>query len=236
VRVIGLLSWYQEPVPWLAELVASMGRAGIDHVVALDGAYMLYPKGQAKSEGDQADAIRRTAVGFGMGATIHVPQMPWLGNEVEKRDKLFGIGHAVAEPGDWLWVCDADEVIEQSPFADVQGVGSRIRHRLMESEHEVAEVMLRCQPDPQGDSEFFPIRKLFRVSADGPIRVLGRHDRYIGPHGEPLWVPSDGRSDIVPCEDMTEVHVFHRINQRPAARVLARASYYMNRDEAGIEA
>lgn len=236
MRVIALLSWYQEPVPWLAELVASMGRAGIDHVVALDGAYLLYPKGQAKSEGDQADAIRRTATGFGMGVTIHVPQTPWLGNEVEKRDRLFGVGHAVAEPGDWLWVCDADEVIEQNPLADAGGVAAQIRHRLLTAEEDVAEVMLRCQPDPQGESEFFPIRKLFRVSADGPIHVVRRHDRYIGPNGEQLWVPSDGQDDLVPCMDLTEVKVFHRINQRPAARVLARANYYVNRDQAGIEA
>jgi hypothetical protein len=233
VRVIALLSWYQEPVPWLAELVASMGRAGVDHVVAVDGAYMLYPKGQARSEGDQADAIRRTATGAGMGATIHVPQTPWMGNEVEKRDRLFALGHAIADPDDWLWVCDADEVIESAPYAEHRSVGYGVRHRLMETDHDVGEVLLRCQQDPQGESEFFPIRKLFRVSADGPIRVVGRHDRYVGPRGEHLWVPFEEKR--VECEDLHEVHVFHRINQRPAARVLQRAAYYRNRDQAAIE-
>jgi hypothetical protein len=227
-RMIGLLSWYAEPVSWLAELVASMGRAGIDHVVALDGAYILYPRGQAHSEGDQADTIRRVATGYGMGATIHVPSTPWCGNEVEKRDALFRLGHAVAEPGDWLWVCDGDEVIEATP--------RWLRSELELTREDVGTVVLRVQQDPQSPSEFFPIPKLFRSKAEGPIRVVERHDRYVGPGGEQLWVPSaDDADDVVSWSHFEEVVVLHRIHQRPAHRVLERAAYYLRRQEAEAE-
>lgn len=225
MRVIALLSWYAEPVSWLAELVASMGRAGVDHVVALDGAYWLYPKGQARSEGDQADTIRRTAAGCGMAATVSVPQMPWMGNEVEKRDRLFALGHAVSSPGDWFWVCDGDEVIEEVP--------RDLRTRLALAEESVATCRLRVQLDVQQDSEFFPLPKLFRAG-DGPIHVVERHDRYVGPDGEQLWV-NDGAGEVVPWLTLDDLTVLHRVHQRPAYRVLQRAAYYAARDEAGAE-
>jgi hypothetical protein len=37
--VIACVSWWQEPPGFLAELVASLGRAGVDHLVAVDGSY-----------------------------------------------------------------------------------------------------------------------------------------------------------------------------------------------------
>lgn len=230
MRIIALLSWYAEPVAWLAELVASMGRAGVDHVVALDGAYWLYPRGQARSEGDQADTIRRTAAGCGMGATVCVPQTPWMGNEVEKRDRLFHLGQAVAEVGDWLWVCDGDEVIEQAP-----SLHGRLRAAGEVEDYRVARAVLRVQMDPQGPEEFFPIPKLFRVvDPYEPIRVIERHDRYVGPDGAQLWV-DDGGGPVVPWLDLEDVVILHRVHQRPAHRVLQRAAYYAARDEQAAE-
>jgi hypothetical protein len=73
VRLIAALSWFDESPAWLSELVASLARAEVDHVVALDGSYALFPGAEAWSGTEQHDAIVHTARGCGMGCTLHVP-------------------------------------------------------------------------------------------------------------------------------------------------------------------
>jgi hypothetical protein len=224
VKLVAALSWYSEPVAWLAELVSSLGRVGVDHVVAVDGAYFLYPKGRARSESDQADVIQRTAAGCGMGCTVHVPDQPWIGNEVEKRDFLFRLAAAVTTPfEDWIWVCDGDEVVMQAPD---------IRQKLKDTGLDVAEALLVASDDPQHEEGLFPIRKFFRAQ-DGPIRVVGNHYTYVAPDGEVLWTYSDAVQ--AEAETFRDVRIWHRVNQRPAYRVLQRANYYARRDQQGIE-
>ena len=219
MRIIGLVSWFDEQCSWLAELVASMARARVDHVVAVDGAFGLYPEARGASPSEQTQTVLATALGAGMGVTVHVPADPWFGNEVEKRSFLFAAGHLVAEPGvDWLWVCDADEVIETA-FG--------LRARLEASERDVAEVSL------VGGGGQYPIRKLFRAYPDG-IRVEGYHARYVDGDGRVLWDYTDPQAEV-DAENCWDVRVRHRLEGRVAHRVEARADYYALRDELGVE-
>jgi hypothetical protein len=57
MRLIALLSFYDEPAEALAECVQSLARAGCDHVVAVDGAYALYPEGKPMSPIEQVGTI-----------------------------------------------------------------------------------------------------------------------------------------------------------------------------------
>lgn len=218
MKLICLLSWYDEQSSWLAELVASMARAGADHVVAVDGAFMLYPEARGHSGSEQAQIVTATAVGAGMGVTVHAPAEPWFGNEVEKRSFLFAAGHLVAEAADWFWVCDSDEVITTA-------IG--LRERLETTECDVGEVTLT---DGEGQH---PIRKLFRAHPAG-IRVEGYHARYVDGTGRVLWDNTRYREEE-PALGCWDVKVRHRQRERPAYREANRRECYALRDELGVE-
>jgi hypothetical protein len=136
------LSWFDERTDWLAELVASLAAVGVDHLVAVDGAYGLYPGARGSSGSEQASVVLGAAHGAGIGVTVHVPAFPWPGNEVEKRTVLFALGHLVAQPyDDWLVVADADEVWESGD----------LRADLADCAADVAEVMLVERNPEHGD-------------------------------------------------------------------------------------
>lgn len=217
MRLIACLSWYDEQPAHLAELVASMSRAGVDHVVAVDGAYALFPGARGGSPSEQADAIAHTARGAGIGVTVHVPVAPWAGNEVAKRSWLFELAHLLAEPGeDWLWVLDADEVIDTA---------DGLRAQLERCQADVAEVLL-----VDGDA-VSPLRMLFRAQPGG-IRVTGTHSTYIDGRGRRLWAPTGPVAD---AEQLFDVRVRHRQHARSSQREIARRRYITVRDDVGAE-
>jgi hypothetical protein len=43
VNLIGILCWFDERPAALAGVVAGLAKAGVSHVVAVDGAYSLFP-------------------------------------------------------------------------------------------------------------------------------------------------------------------------------------------------
>ncbi len=97
MRLIGILSWYDERPDWLAATVASLAKAQVSHLVAVDGRYALYPDSRPSSPGVQHDAIVETCRGAGMGLTMHIPTEPWAGNEVAKRTFCFELAETVEE-------------------------------------------------------------------------------------------------------------------------------------------
>ena len=226
MRLVGLLSWYDESPRLLYELVTSLGRTGVDHVVACDGAYGLYPGGEGTSGSEQHDAILDAAVQADIDVTLHVPSKPWAGNETEKRTALFALGHAVAQPyEDWLVVADADEVWSNN-----------LRSTLEESQldsFDVGQVTLYEgeQSKPRG---IFPIRKLFRADPSG-IKVSRAHYIYQTGDGRYLWAPHRPIEEE-PAIQLHEVMVHHRPSERTPERLNGRARYYDYRVQAQIEA
>jgi hypothetical protein len=235
VRLIGLLSFYDEPIADLTSCIKGLHDAGVDEIVALDGAYALYPDGKPASHPNQHAAIHLACRQLGMGCTLHVPASVWSGNEVEKRTVLFKHAWAVAEPGDWFWVMDADQVVTKVP--------DDLRDRLTATDRDSAEVeffdtvaaKIR-QPDWP---ERFAVRDLFRAQ---PITVQTNHCTYVAGDGRLLWggngdmvVEHDGRP-LEPCLDLTDlVEVEHRPDRRPTDRLRAKLVYYRQRDDAKIE-
>ncbi|WP_432169060.1 hypothetical protein [Streptomyces sp. 1222.5] len=223
MRIIGLLSWYEEPASWLAECVAGMARL-CDHVVAVDGAYALFPGATRKpaSGAEQADTIARTAAGAGIGCTIHVPRTPWWGGEVEKRSFMFDLAMTLAEPGvDWLVRIDADEVVTAAP--------PDARELLAATEHDVAEVTMWERNADDGQDSQFPIRVGFRALPG--LRIQQAH--YV------VTVPGEGGGTRVLVGNETvhrqelalplwDVRLEHRTRQRPPMRRAAKHEYYAN--------
>lgn len=220
MRIIACLVWYDEKASFLAELVASLGKGGIDHIVAVDGAYAIYPDAKGNSGSEQADVIASTALGAGMGVTMHQPRRldPWWGNEVEKRTALFTLAHHVAEPGvDWLLVADADEIL-------LTGI-NRIK---LEA---VTDPVVEFTIEERGGKQF-PMRKLFRAHERG-ITVQGYHARYLDGDGNVLWGPSEEINTI--AADMWDTRIRHRPDDRHSWRRRDQKEMYRMREALRIE-
>lgn len=216
MKVIGLLSWYEEPVSWLAETVASTARL-CDHLVAVDGPYAAFPFAQTKpaSGTEQADIILHTAAGTGMGCTLHASRQPWWGNEVEKRSFMFDQAFTMTTEDDWLFVIDADEILTHIP--------DDIRERLAKLDADVAEVRLWVRGD-QDDG--FTARRFFRALRG--MKYDGAHYVVTAPSGTGVKVLSGDpdRQRLEPAAELFDVRMEHRSSQRTALRNGFKAQYY----------
>ncbi len=229
MRLIALLSWYDEPLEDLVACIASAAQAGVDHVVAVDGAYALYPGGQARSHVSQTAAIVTACRELDLGLTIHTSRTVWEGGEVEKRTFHFALALAVSEPGDWFWIMDADEVIVDTP--------PDLKDRLEATELECADIMARDtfavrvgSPDLP---DRFSVRHLFKAQ---PIRVSTNHITYVTSDGRLLWGYEGGGQPLEDALDLTEcVLLDHRPERRSQERQLAKYQYYQLRNAARIE-
>src|SRR5262245_37066120 len=130
MKVHAILSWFDESPSWLGTAVASLGQF-CDHILAVDGAYALYPQSKPRSHPQQAEVILHTAEAMGVACTLYQPQEVEWGNEVEKRNKARDSVGAYAEDGDWLCIFDADYHVA---FCKPDS----LRHELENTECEVA--------------------------------------------------------------------------------------------------
>ena len=225
-RLIALLSFYDERPDWLAACIFTMYKhLDVDHVVALDGAYALYPEGRAWSPTDQHHAITEACNALGVGLTLSAPQHVWTGNETEKRTALFRLADSVSTNGvDWYFVIDADELVDECRAESLKSI-------LADLEHDVADVALLTR-EPTGEISRQPLRMLFR--AIHGITVEQYHWHYKAPDGRMLWgngptcIPGTDLGDIVRVEHRHE-------QQRNAVRNQGRKNYYKARDLTKVE-
>lgn len=216
MKVIGLLSWYEEPVSWLAETVASAARL-CDHLIAVDGPYAEFPFAHTKpaSGTDQAEIILHTAAGADMGCTIHASRKPWRGNEVEKRSFMFDQALTMTTEDDWLFVIDADEILTHVP--------DDTRERLAKLEADVAEVRLWVRGD-QDDA--FTARRFFRALRG--MKYDGAHYVVTAPTATGVKVLSGDpdRQRLESAAELFDVRMEHRSGQRTALRTGFKDQYY----------
>lgn len=236
MRIFGLISWYEESPLWLAATTASASKL-CDHIVAVDGAYALFPDGRPRSGPEQGLAIQEVCAANGMGCSVHVPQERWLDNEVGKRAFMFRAAELLAEPGDWYIILDADEVVYEVP--------SDLRKRLEETELDVAEVTFREWEDFDHEpakaktarqfdyprENRYPIRTVFRA-IEG-LTVQGNHYTYVA-DGRILW-GNETQAEQEPCLDLRDLVVDHRTHLREVNRRNRAKEFYKRRDASGIE-
>lgn len=229
MRLIGLLCFYDEPIENLIACIASLHQAGVEELVAVDGAYALYEGGKPASASGQHAAIHLACRELGMGCVLHVPGKVWANNEVEKRTFLFSLGLAVSVPGDWFFVMDADQVVIRVP--------DDFKQRLQETDLEVAEVefldVVAQRANQLNWPPRFAVRCLFRAQK---ITVGPSHCIYDTADGRHLWGQTVGKDPepvlAFPGED---VLVEHRPDRRPTERQLSKLDYYQRRDAAKVE-
>jgi len=232
MRIVGLLSWYEEDPAWLAEMIASLPTAGIEHLIALDGAYALFPGGTATSDASNVQAIQAACEAAGITYSIHQPVEVWEGNETEKRSALFELAEQVTDESDWYFVMDADETITVVPENFIA--------RLEETNLDVG--MVTFQEPPQEETgpapnfrwqrkRRYPIRVLFRAIRG--LRVVGNHWTYVTPHGRRLW--GQNKRTLETALDCTDLEIFHRSDLRNEARRADQYAYYETRDQEQVE-
>ncbi len=210
MRIIAVLSWYDEPVDWLRECVASARFC--DHLIAVDGPYAAFPGAFEKpsSPPDQIQAIR----GVWPGCGVHVQPGPWDG-EVAKRDYMFRL--AVAEGADWVFVIDADEVV-----TDVPG---DLRERLAATQLHVAEATLLYEMTPGWPMAPSQVRRLFRVLPS--IGYRGAHSRVVATVcGRQVALTDPDLSVCEPAEAIDGLRMRHRSHERSPERRSRKDDYY----------
>lgn len=240
MKIHAVLSWFDESPTWLATAVAGIGRF-CDTVVAVDGAYQLFPAGRPKSHPQQVESIVHTAEAMGLGCLVYQPQTIWYGNEVEKRNKSLELAASVAEEGDWLCVFDADyHVLLCNPEA--------IRAELEATEHDVATYTLLDGKDFQStealeryaaqtyiDHEWaMHTRDLYRWNPT--LRVGPAHWAYsVERGGEREWLRHQFDNSVDALDLRANLVFYHRTQDRSEQRRKSAEQYYATRNEMGIE-
>lgn len=206
MRIVALLSWYDEPPELLSSNVASWSKL-CDRVIALDGAYADLPDGKPHSPIEQRAAIEWAAQHTGMGVTMIGPGVTWVGNQIAKRNALLTHAARITSSTDWLLTIDADEYLEPPPLG--------VRERLMDTERDVARVKIRA------DAILYQQRL---VRALPGLRVEGVHWRVMN-FERCLWgIP--GKDHEEPFLDLPDVVIRHRRDERPAKRLAQQKAYY----------
>jgi hypothetical protein len=228
MKLVAMLNWYEESPQWLAALVATLPKVGIEHIVCVDGAYQLFPDAltRPRSGPEQVSAIVESAHVLDIGVTVHRPKRAWRGNEIEKRNHLVQLALQETEPEDWLLQLDADEQIAFAP--------PDLHRRLEEAEEDVAGVYFfqrntkLLEPDnsvpkfnPLTMTEgFYGHRILFRAQRD--LHIEGAHYGYVA-NGTYL---RGKEHDPSPALDLPDLKVEHRHNFRMPSRNIAACEYY----------
>lgn len=207
MKVVALLNYYEENPSWLAETVASVSKL-CSHIIAVDGAYASFPGALKKpySGTEQADAIYHTAIGCGMGATIHAPRDVWWSGEVGKRDFMFRLGETLTTEDDWYLRIDADEILTEVP------VGARTE--LETTAYDVAEVTL-WERQYDGEGIF---RCLFRAKRG--LQIKGNHYTVVDDD-----TVLNGNMQV-PALPLPWMRLEHRSHMRPVERQRLKKSYY----------
>lgn len=222
MKIAAALCWFDEPVAFLDRCVRSL-EGVVDHLVAYDGAWDLFPGGTFQSPPEQRAALAAAASEVGLPVVDWLPTGIWP-SQVEKRSALM---HHARQLGEWILVIDADEWIDRAD-PDV------LRWVLRETEHDVAEVAFRKTTVGDGVSHPARIRRLYRSSALAGVELA--HNGYRTADGR--WLHGDrAYVSVEPAESGAAEHLrmLHARNSRGAERQAASREYHRARHRGRVE-
>jgi hypothetical protein len=240
--------WYDESPSWLAAATAGIGRIA-DMIVAVDGAYALYPGARPRSHPEQAEAIQSTAESMNMGCTVHRPKDVFWGNEVEKRNLSLQLAKPHMTAGeDWILILDADYHVMLLEYPEL------VRQTLETTEAHAVTYTLLDGKDLLADEGMAKTAAERPLSTDWTLKDRGifrwADDIRYGPSHYFLRGTYDGEEvflrgpDLFPSEASRACDVehlgrnlvmVHRTQQRALVRKTAAEGYYRLRDESGCE-
>lgn len=221
MRLVAIMSYFDEDPAWLTAAVSSLALAEVDHLVCCDGPYALYPDSmrRARSNLEQTQAILAAAHGIGIGVTIHVPNRAYLENEIGKRNHLFDLSRAALPDmtsEDWFVIVDSDEYIEK---------GAGTKTELAKAVEDVAYYRLL---EADGTPNY--VRGMYRWHPELCLTTTHYGFRH-GPNGQLLW---DGGG--LPAAVLTDTLILRHMERSTVSpRFKAKWEYYRARDEHQIE-
>jgi hypothetical protein len=234
-RVTAILSFYDETLDMLAASVSSL--VGVaDHLVAVDGAYMLYPDAKPSSDPQQMRLIAEICSGARIGLTTHTPIQVWGQNEVQKRSHALMLAEAVTDPNGWYLIHDADCVVT-SVHPDFHAK----LEELAQDDWGAVEVGVKeIRPIPgveiDPDSGFSSVRLMYRA-----LRGMVYGPSHWSVHapdpesGDEVYFWGPGEYNPVAAYNGTSLlRIEHRVG-RPEYRRVNALKYYQLREELGVE-
>jgi hypothetical protein len=239
MKLVGVLSWYDESPGWLATAVAGFGRV-CDEIVAVDGAYALYPGARPASHPQQAEAILSAAEAMGVACTIHRPSKLFYGNQIEKRNLTLKLAGATLSENDWLIIIDADfHIFRLNP--------ERVRAELEATEALLASYTILDGIDYLSDADLSERVAREDYDTEWTCRtenIYRWHPSLL--YGPQHWMVSrevDGErqwlrhlSGNAPALDLDNALVaYHRRSDRALVRQQAQESFYRDRELFGVE-
>lgn len=222
--IVALLSFYDETPAMLDQCIRSLEGA-VDRLIALDGAYALYPGGTAKSPSPQQQTIIDAAEEVGITGQVVTPATVWAGQEIEKRNHLFALGEAETTSQDWYMVIDADETLTR--------FDPELHDWLTDSVFHVAQITLR-----EYNGHTSAHRMYFRALRG--LHVGDAHYHYLAPNptgNGNVWLWGDSATwapPLAPALDLTATTVVQH-HARPKVRHDKAQTYYKQRDDQHLE-
>ena len=223
MKIIAMLSFYDEDPALVAACIASVTEVGATHLVAVDGAYRLFPDGRPVSAWRTIDAVS-SCTSVGLGLLLYSPTVTWINNEVGKRSVMLGLAMAIAEPGDWLMVVDSDYIFER--YVNLHDLLSRV-------DEDVVEVGFYDARHPDGLPLIYEASLIMRAVPG--LRMGDNHYTYISPSGRENTILRAGGGDAASYDATDTILVRHDVHQRDPERRARQTKYYEQRDQLGIE-
>lgn len=216
MKLYAALSWYDEPVDFLYRCVESL--AGVaDGLVALDGAWELWPDGRAQSPPEQTEAILD---GWGRSTDLWLSRLAgrWP-SQIAKRDALMR--NATALGADWILVVDGDEWVSDCDREALDDL-------LCATDREVARVRLTHTAHPKRGAG---VRRLFRAVPGLGVEVAHNGYGYEGADGKRVWLHGDPAfvSLAPPADASLAIALLHEWRSRGRDRNAASHRYYYSR-------
>jgi len=251
MKIVGIISWYDEAPQWLSTAVSGFARV-CDQIVAVDGAYALLPGARPCSHPMQAEAIMGAAESAGVGCLIHRPNNLFFGNEVEKRNLSLQLAAPfLTEDEDWIIIFDADchlfrcnppavrgrleltdSDIASYTYLDVENMFSNadLAKMVRDDDYSTESTgrtrdMYRWHPSLMYGPQHWQMSKEFRVE--------GSTER--NPQFERKWLRNykAGTEKVLDLD--AEMVVYHRSRDRAMVRRQAQDEYYRARELHGVE-
>ena len=227
MKIIACLSYFDEDPDLLTECIGRLKEVGVDHLVAVDGPYDLYPAERQVSPFETVRAILDACGSQGPDVTLR-GKSGWEGNEVEKRNYMLEVALSIAEEGDWLLVVDADHMWEL-----IEPESGSLKERLGVTSLDVAEVGFA---DWLGSDPNWYEARLLNRAVPG-MHYVGAHWRLRFPDGKDSAVLRNGAKagDKETLDLRSFARVRHLVYQLSPERRERQAKYYQERHIKQVE-
>lgn len=221
MRVLALLSHYDEDPLALLQCVNDLAKIGVTDLIAVGGRYESFPEQPVlHSQMSEIDALASRCLFHDIDLTLEITKNAWHGDEVAKRQRMLELAHVIAGGEDaYICVWDADYRLFDDDCLPYFLAGSRSYDVLFSDDPR--------EGDPPEASWYR--MKMFMALEPG-LRMGTNHHTYVYADGVEFQIlPKD---EEAPLSGFAVRHLKYR---RGEHRLNAQAAWYSVRDSQGLE-